>query len=323
MRKARIKITGRGAVYHCVSRVVGEQMLLGRREKDQLQETLWQQVAFSGVEVITYCLMSSHFHVLVRVPSEIRSTDAELVARSARFYGGKSLYVQTLRQAFQSRGALPEELRVGLQERLGDASSFMKELKQRFSKWYNREQNRFGTLWAERFKSVLVEDEPRVVQMVAAYVDLNPVRAGLVDDPKRYRWCGYGEAAAGGEAARKGLASCHDSNDWAEVNRDYRKLLMGTPSAPGKEERVVLDRNAIREELKRGGDLALPQVLRLRLRHFSDGLVLGSRDFVNGVFADYRDRFGPRRKTGARRLRRLDALGDLTAMRDLQVNVVR
>jgi len=322
MRMARIKIAGRGAVYHCVSRVVGEQMLFDRREKDQLREMLWQQVEFSGVEIITYCLMANHLHVLVRVPGEIHVTDHELVVRATRFYGGKSLYVQTLRQAFQTNGTLPTELRAGLQERLGDASSFMKELKQRFSKWYNREQNRFGTLWAERFKSVLVEDEPWVLQMVAAYVDLNPVRAGLTDDPRSYRWCGYGEAVAGGETARKGLASCFRLTDWPAVNREYRKLLMGPASATGGEETVVLDRETIRREWKRGGALTLAQLLRLRLRHFSDGLVLGSRDYVNGVFADYRDRFGPRRKTGARRLRRLDALGDLTAMRDLQVKVV-
>ncbi len=56
----------------------------------------------------------------------------------------------------------------------------MKELKQRFSRWYNRQTGRFGTLWAERFKSVLVEDHPANVETLAAYIDLNPVRAGLV-----------------------------------------------------------------------------------------------------------------------------------------------
>jgi hypothetical protein len=43
---------------------------------------------------------------------------------------------------------------------------------------------------------------------------------------------------------------------------------------------------------------------------------------VNGVFTEYQDRFGPRRKTGARRLRSLPALGDLATMRDPRVDVV-
>ncbi|MBP7947634.1 MAG: transposase, partial [Verrucomicrobia bacterium] len=62
MRMARIKISGRGAVYHCMSRVVGGQRLLGPLEKEKLREMLWQQAAFSGVEIITYCLMSNHIH---------------------------------------------------------------------------------------------------------------------------------------------------------------------------------------------------------------------------------------------------------------------
>jgi len=319
---ARIKVAGRGAVYHCISRVVGGQRLLGSLEKEKLREMLWQQAEFSGVELITYCLMSNHIHLLVWVPGEVSASDEELVARALRFYGKKSLYVQTLKKALARQGALPEGLREGLRERMGDVSVFMKELKQRFSKWFNKERNRFGTLWAERFKSVLVEDQPGVVQAVAAYVDLNPVRAGLVKDPKEYRWCGYAEAEAGREAARRGLASFHRSAEWAAVSREYRQVLLVTSGTAGRSGKVVLDPEAIRRELKREGVLTLGQVLRLRVRYFSDGVVLGSRNYVNGIFTEFRDRFGPRRKSGARRLRGLDALGDLTTMRDLRVDVV-
>ena len=49
---ARIKVAGRGAVYHCISRVVGGQRLLGSLEKERLREMLWQQAEFSGVEVV-------------------------------------------------------------------------------------------------------------------------------------------------------------------------------------------------------------------------------------------------------------------------------
>jgi len=289
MRMARIKITGRGAVYHCISRVVGGQMLLGSLEKENLRELLWQQAEFSGVEIVTYCLMSNHVHILVRVPGQISASDGELVARAEKFYGRKSLYVQTLQKAIEKQGALPDDLRAGLRERMGEVSVFMKELKQRFSKWFNKERNRFGTLWAERFKSVLVEDQPGVVQAVAAYVDLNPVRAGLVKDPKDYRWCGYAEAVAGREAARRGLASFHRSTEWAEVGREYREVLLVTSGTAGRSGKVVLDPEEIRRELKREGTLTMGQVLRLRVRYFTDGVVLGSRNYVNGIFAEYRD----------------------------------
>tara|TARA_B100001123_G_scaffold354875_1_gene407626 strand:- start:165 stop:374 length:210 start_codon:yes stop_codon:yes gene_type:complete len=66
--------------------------------------------------------------------------------------------------------------------RMGDLSFFIKELKQWFSIWYNRTHKRYGTLWAERFKSVLVKGVPASLKTIAAYIDLNPVRAGLVED---------------------------------------------------------------------------------------------------------------------------------------------
>jgi hypothetical protein len=64
-----------------------------------------------------------------------------------------------------------------------------------------------------------------------------------------------------------------------------------------------------REELARGGTVALAKRLRWRVRYFSDGVVIGSRGFVDGMFAACRDRFGPKRTSGARRLR-----GDASAL---------
>ena len=82
--------------------------------------------------------------------------------------------------------------------RMGDLSEFMKMLKWRFSCWFNKKHGRVGTLWESRFKSVLVEDGV-AARTMAAYIDLNPVRAGMVSDPKDYRWCSYAEAVAGGK----------------------------------------------------------------------------------------------------------------------------
>ena len=86
-----------------------------------------------------------------------------------------------------------------------DVSVFMKLLKQRFTQWFNQQWGRKGTLWEERFKSVLVEGAGEVLATMAAYIDLNPVRAGIVKDPADYRWCGYAEATAGSRRAQRGL----------------------------------------------------------------------------------------------------------------------
>ena len=91
---------------------------------------------------------------------------------------------------------------------MGDVSIFMKELKQRFSIWYNRSHGRFGTLWAERFRSVVVEGRPFALQTVAAYIDLNPVRANLCQDSEGFSllWlCGSGR---GIRKRRAGALKC-------------------------------------------------------------------------------------------------------------------
>ena len=88
-----------------------------------------------------------------------------------------------------------QQLRDHYLSRLFDVSTYMKELKGRFAQWYNRRHHRYGVLWAEIFKSVLIE-EGQALSAVAAYIDLNPLRAGLREDPKDYRYCGYAEAIA-------------------------------------------------------------------------------------------------------------------------------
>ena len=80
----------------------------------------------------------------------------------------------------------------------------MRVLKQLFSQWFNSGHARKGTLWEERFRSVVVEGGD-ALRTVAWYIDLNPIRAGIVSEPEAYRWCGYGEAVAGVSRARQGL----------------------------------------------------------------------------------------------------------------------
>ena len=80
----------------------------------------------------------------------------------------------------------------------------MKALKQRFSQWYNRRKGR--TLWEGRYKSVIVQDEAKALRTMATYIDLNPVRADITEDPADYRWSGYAEAMAGKAEALEGIA---------------------------------------------------------------------------------------------------------------------
>jgi len=128
---ARIKVEGQSVVYHCVSRVAGGEPLLDKPGRDKLVELLHQLSRFCGLELITYCIMSDHFHVLVRVSPARALTNAELVKRMAALYGRQAALVQEARQSLARSGRLPRRVRQQMRERMDDVTFFMKELKQR------------------------------------------------------------------------------------------------------------------------------------------------------------------------------------------------
>ena len=157
MRLSRLKGSPeQPAVYHCISRVVGGQYLLDDLGKEKLSQLLLKLAAFCGVEVITYCMMANHFHLLIRVPIRQDLSDAQLLQRLEDFYGKKGVLTALARQDIESRGGIDAVLRQSLLERRGDVSAFLKEFKQNFSRWYHRQAARFGTPGAERFKRVHV-----------------------------------------------------------------------------------------------------------------------------------------------------------------------
>lgn len=321
MRQARIKIMEETAVYHCISRIVGGQFLLDDPAKETFRLFMWQQADFAGLQILTYCLMSNHTHILVRVPRPGEISDAELADRVQALYGADAPETLRLREGLARGIAIPRQQRRRLLRRMGDVSAFMKELKQRFSRWYNEVHDRFGTLWAERFKSVLVEDNSEALRTVAAYIDLNPSRANLVPDPKDYRYSGYGEALGGSAKARAGLLSVIGQADWGRGAAEYRMRLYVEGGKAGESGKAVFDRAEVLKVLRAGGAIGCGEALRLRIRYFGDGLVLGSEEYVNGIFQQFRSRFGPKRQTGARKLRQLPFV-ELRTLRDLKKNVV-
>jgi hypothetical protein len=212
---------------------------------------------------------------------------------------------------------------------MNDLSQFMKTLKQRFSEWYNAANERKGTLWEERLKSVWLEGSEHVLATMAAYIDLNPVRAEIVQDPKDYRWSGYGQAVAGKREAIEGLKEVaipeqgRKPSD-AEALAEYRKkmFIQGEERNMGRDGyQKGFDRSQVVEVLKNKGKLGPCEMLRCRVRYFTDGAVLGSKAFVNDFFETQRHHFGPRRKSGARKMRGLE-IGDMHTLRDLRVNAI-
>lgn len=271
-----------------MTRTVNGELLFKDREKEILRKMIRQVAVFSGVEILTYCIMSNHFHILVRVPNEQVVSDAELKRRYKVLYPKPTKYqeatAEEMFKALQSGGEDAEEIRRKLLARMGDVSEFMKAVKQRFSVWYNRSHQRYGTLWAERFKSVLVEGKGNPLQTMAAYIDLNPVRAGIVEDPKDYRFCGYAEAVAGDKEAKQGLVQIwtdHGAKRIDSALRAHRLLIFGKHASDAhlSEAKRAAALKVLDQE---DGCLPKSTLLRCRVRYFTDGAILGSAEFVRG-----------------------------------------
>ena len=331
MRHARVRAKGTGC-YHVVSRTVDRVFRLDDGEKAVFQKIMRATEAFCGVRVLTYAVMSDHFHLLVEVPGQTEVGEAELVRRMTVLYG-RATVAGVLEQWAEwlknGEARLVREQQDKLRQRMDDVSAFVKTLKQRYSMSFNSRHGRRGTLWENRFKSVLVENAESVKATVAAYIDLNPVRAKIVDDPKNYRWSGYGEACRGGKRARESLSALYDASgreragDWRHAVRRYRTLLSipdgaWSENGVGSAVRAACESSEVERVIEEGRKLTLQQALRCRVRYFTDGMVIGGTDFVERVFGENRHYFGPKRKDGARKMRFAE-WGELRTARALRI----
>jgi putative transposase len=331
----RIKLEG-SSHYHVISRIVDRRMRLDDQQKERFRELMRGTETFSGVEILTYAIMGNHFHILLHVPTREAVAEPELIRRLHALYTEPEVRERLARWDLWRKQGLPqlvERDQERLRRRMYDVSQFVKTLKQRFTQRYNGQNGRCGTLWENRFKSILVEGRKAALATMAAYIDLNPVRARLVQDPKDYRWCGYAEALGGDATARQGLARVLErygrsgaGGDWATVRTNYRLHLFGAgrQGAVDEEGRPLdrgLSREAVEKVLAEGGKLSSFELVRCRVRYFSDGVAFGTRDFVNTVFAANREHFGPKRKEGARHMRHGD-WGELCTARDLRRDAI-
>ncbi|MFK5923422.1 MAG: transposase [Verrucomicrobiota bacterium] len=342
MRKTRAFLLGEKGqtnYYHVVSRTAGKYRLFEDDEKEAFRYILMRQLKFSGLRALAWCFMGNHFHLLLEVPDKEMATqdwtDEDYIKR-----------LNVLRREWSTHQLLGEveahwengndkritEIAVAVKERLFDLSMFMKELKMKMTLAFNKAHDREGALWQGRFKSVLLESGD-AVRTVAAYIDLNPVRAGIVSEPENYRWCSYAAAVAGVKSARQALTFAVVGRQrvaWKKVEADYRCLLYGsgderlggeTPEG-SKPWKGGFTQQQIEKVWHAGGKLPLAAALRCRVRYFSDGAVLGGQNYVDNFFNHNREHFSERRKDGGRKMRGAQ-WGDLRVLRDLGTGMLK
>ena len=315
MRRKRMVAQGDG-YYHVISRIAGQEFLMNAHEKGVLMGLMAKVAVFSGVEILTFALMDNHFHLLVKVPKGHEVDDVELVEKMRVLYGDtKTDRILSAWEAWDRRGLTFKaiEAKEALRRRMFDLSQFCKTLKETYSMSYNHRHNHTGTIWGSRFKSILLSPDNKTLMAVGAYIDLNPVRAELVEEPRKYRWSGYGTAFRGNAFSRHGLCTLVAAA-YARRNVSYEVALeaytsaidgyietlapeaaeTGSESSEMREtvskekaekaaEPQVFVTEKVEAEIRKGAKLSLFEMLRCKVRYFSHGLVLGPLSFVRNM----------------------------------------
>ena len=254
------------------------------------------------VEILGFCLMGNHIHILVRVFPEYEFTDEDILKRYVDFYADERIFVD---------GLVPS-----LRLKLSNLSEFIREIKVAFARFYNRRHHRRGYFWGDRFKSVIVENGETLINCLA-YIDLNPLRAGLVDRPEEYRWNSLGYHVQTNNqdnflSTDFGLKEFNVQSKKERI-RSYRRYVYeaGALNQPAKGNVKVIDDKILEKERRREFELSRSDRFRYRTRYFTDSGIIGSKEFVAANYRRFRNLFYSKHEKKPKPIKGLDGMYSL------------
>jgi len=301
-RTTRLIINDETAVYHVMSRTALDGFPLGDAEKDFMLDLIRRYSELYLVEILGLCLMGNHFHILVRMFPEHKFTDEDIQKRYENFYGDERVF---------AAGWIPS-----LREKLSSLSEFVREIKVGFARYYNKRHHRRGYFWGDRFKSVIVEKGETLINCLA-YIDLNPIRAGLVGRPEDYRWNSLGYHIQTGNkddflSLDFGLKEFGVVNTEERLKR-YRRYVYETGALdhPQKDQGRIIKNDMVEHERKNDFELNRIRRFRYRTRYFTDSGIIGTKEFVSENYQRFKGVFMSKREKIPRRVVGLDGVYSL------------
>jgi REP element-mobilizing transposase RayT len=176
--------------YHCITRCVRRALLLSEGDfdrKEWIERRLQELAEIFAVSVGGFSILDNHLHVLVRLdPYTTKNwSDEDVVQRWGRLFPPRDKSRQPIPVSKEWVGwRLKDSQWVATaRERLQSLSWFMKCLKEPLARLANRQDKVRGAFFEERFKSVAILDEESLLA-TCAYIDLNPVAAGIAEVPE-------------------------------------------------------------------------------------------------------------------------------------------
>jgi REP element-mobilizing transposase RayT len=182
--------------YHVVARCVRRAWLWGVDEyagrdyshrKAWVLERLRELASTFAIDVCAYAVMSNHYHLVLHIDRTraLRMTPEEVVRRWSTLFSAPPVMQRWLKgEAVQAEAELVNALIATWRVRLHDISWFMKCLNEHLARRANAEDECTGRFWEGRFRSQALLDEAGLLTALA-YVDLNPIRAGIASTPEQ------------------------------------------------------------------------------------------------------------------------------------------
>ena len=294
---------GQKTVYHVISRTALDGLPFKDSEKDELVRVIRRFSMVYAVEVLGFSAMGNHFHALVEVSPGAMLSDEEVRRRYMLLYTKGTEFPEGQLEAFR--------------ERFSSLSWYVKDIKQTFSRYYNRKKKRRGTLWGERFKSVIVEKGETVINCLA-YIDLNAVRAGIVKRPEDYRWCSIGHHVQTGnrdDFLSLDFGLVEFGVESAERLKKYRKFLYHAGSVK-KRGKAAISARVFQSEKEKNFEIDRSRRFMSRTRYFTDSGIIGSKTFVVGTYELFKDRFYGSRERIPRQIKGLDGMYSMKRLRE-------
>ena len=346
-RPKRHWISQESGSYHIISRVAGGELLFNQVDKEYFLKLLERFASVFFIRIHAFCVMSSHFHILATCMEKeaAQASIKELKERYRILYPDspgppEGTFDGTFNFIPDEDGGIAR-----LRKRLGSVSQFVQELKQSFCRWYNKKYKRTGYLWGGRFKGIAVS-RGEAQLTCSAYIDLNPIRANIVERPEDYRWSSLGLRVRTPSRANKFLypLSILPTGDEFEAFEDGMELKRAKIEPKTWLAPLILPRNScdhfstyrefvyfsanivrqgsnsnslwpevVKEVLDYHGDLGISDRFRYRLKNFSEGLAFGSYDLISHLQKEWKRKFiRPRSFMGRNRERDKDCQWSFT-----------
>jgi hypothetical protein len=280
-RVARFKIQNNDAWYHLYSRIAGVRGYYPLSEAATTRKLMDTIEHFTGIyfcEAAAFTVLGNHYHLVAKFAAPWPVGEDELRARARRMYPSKA-----------SQQQIDEWTKTEwdhFRQRLFDVSELMRNIQSGFARWYNRTNQRRGRFWGDRFKSVYLENEAAVLDCML-YIELNPVRAGLVERPEDWRGSSIFLREIGKADWLLPLSEILERPTEEMALIEFRERLYHRGRVPTKAGQAAISQEVLDQEAARG--FAIKGLYRKRLAYFVDGLAVGTEQFLRDQITRMRE----------------------------------